>query len=108
MSDPALLGAVLRGLVSLGVMLLSSGVAARLCRNATTWIVAAVLYASIFAWLMLRVLPQPSQEGLIYSIQWGLFGSAAYAGWRAIREIQARDQGQKEEQEAAGDEPQAE
>jgi hypothetical protein len=86
MNDPAVLGAVLRGVVSLGVLLLGSGVAARLCHSAKSWLVAAALYGGAFAWLMWGVVPQPSEQGLLYSIQWGVFGSAAYASWRASRE----------------------
>lgn len=85
LNDPELLGNVLRGVVALGIMMLTAGVAARLCRTRTSWLIASVVSLLLFAWLLLGVLPHPHQAGLLYSVQWGVFGTGMYAGIQALR-----------------------
>ena len=82
MNDPALLGNVMRGLVALALLFVLAGAAARVCRTRIAWGVAAVVYGVAFAWLMLGVIPHPHRLGLLYALQWGLFGAGVYAAGR--------------------------
>jgi uncharacterized protein (DUF924 family) len=85
LNDPQILGHVMRAIVALGTMLFAAGLAARLCRTRTAWAIAAGGFLLLFLWLQLAVEPHPHQAGLLYSVEWGVFGAAAYAVVRAVR-----------------------
>lgn len=83
MNDPTLLGTLLRGAISLGVLLVVSGIAARFCRTDVHWWIASAVFAVPFAWLLLVSAPRPHEAGLPYAAQWGLCGAAVFAAYRA-------------------------
>lgn len=85
LNDPEILGNIFRGAVALGFMLLASGVAARICGDRTSWLIASGSFMLVFLWLLAGVVPHPHQAGLLYALQWGVFGAGVYAGVRASR-----------------------
>jgi len=85
LNDPQLVGNVVRGLVALGFMMLAAGGAARLCHSRTSWSIAATVFLLVFVWLLLGVVPHPHQAGLLYALEWGVFGAGVYAIVRAHR-----------------------
>ena len=91
LDDPELLGDLVRGALALGIMMLASGVAARLCSDRRSWLVASASLLLVFVWLLVGVVPHPHQAGLLYAMQWGFFGAGLYAAARAYRSEAAGD-----------------
>jgi len=85
MNEPELIGTLLRGAVALGIMLLAAGISARICSNRTSWSMAAGVLMLVFLTLLLGVVPDPREAGLLYSLEWGVFGASLYAAGRALR-----------------------
>jgi uncharacterized protein (DUF924 family) len=85
LNDPALLGNLLRGVAALAVMVFAVGAATRLCRDGTTWAIAAGVCFVVFAWLLVGVVPHPHRAGFLYALEWGLFGAGIYAAVQAYR-----------------------
>ncbi len=85
MEEPGLIGTLLRGAFALAFMMLAAGISTRLCRKRSDWMIAAGALLSIFLFLLLIVVPSPHESGLLYALEWGAFGAAAYSIGRVLR-----------------------
>lgn len=89
------LGNVLRAVLSLAVLFFSVGMASRICTKNSAWLVAMAVFSVLFAYLALSVVPQPTEAGLLYAIEWGVGGAALYClaqalGWLGPSRFQKR------------------
>lgn len=84
MSEATWVGIALRAVISLGVLFLGAGLAARVCKGALAWGIASGFYALLFVYLSLGVVPEPNEAGLLYAIQWGACGAALYCSARTL------------------------
>ncbi|MAI25632.1 MAG: hypothetical protein ACJZ7Z_05790 [Myxococcota bacterium] len=95
MNEMNWLGTGLRAALSLAVLFFSVGVASRMCTGTQAWRVTTAGFAALFLYLALSVVPQPSEAGLLYSIEWGVGGAALYSlgqamGWLEPSRFQKR------------------
>ena len=95
MNEVSWLGNILRAVLSLAVLFFSVGIASRLCTRSSAWLIATVAFAVLFAYLALSVVPQPTEAGLLYSIEWGVGGASLYSlaqalGWLGPSRFQKR------------------
>ena len=59
------------------------------------WGISTAVFAALFLYLALRVIPQPSEAGLLYAIEWGVGGAGLYSlgqtlGWLGPSRFQKR------------------
>jgi uncharacterized protein (DUF924 family) len=85
MNEPGVIGNLLRGAIALGFMMLAAGIATRLCGRRASWIAAAGALLLAFLLLLVGVAPRPQGSGLLYALEWGMFGAALYATGKALR-----------------------
>ena len=95
MNEMNWIGNVLRGVLSLAVLFFTVGLASRFCTQPRAWFGATVFFSVAFLYLALSVVPQPTEAGLLYAVEWGIGGTAAYClaqglGWIGPSRFQPR------------------
>lgn len=95
MNEMTWLGNGLRAVLSLAVLFFSVGLASRVCTGKRAWGIAATIFAVLFLYLAISVVPRPDEAGLLYSIEWGIGGATLYGlgqalGWLAPSRFQKR------------------
>lgn len=85
MDEATWVGVGLRAVISVGVLFLGAGLASRVCKGTLAWSIATTFYGCLFVYMLVGVVPQPNEAGLLYAIQWGAFGATLYCIARALR-----------------------
>lgn len=95
MNELSWVGNILRAVLSLAVLFFTVGLASRVCTRPGAWLGTAAFFGVVFGYLALGVVPQPTEAGLLYAIEWGIGGTAAYClaqgfGWIGPSRFQRR------------------
>ena len=95
MNEMNWIGNVLRGVISLAVLFFTVGLASRVCTRPRAWFGATIFFSVAFLYLAISVVPQPTEAGLLYAVEWGIAGAAAYSlaqgfGWIGPSRFQRR------------------
>lgn len=95
MNEVNWVGNILRAVLSLAVLFFTVGIASRFCTRPAAWGGVTAIFAAFFAYLAISVVPQPTEAGLLYAIEWGVGGASLYSlaqamGWLGPSRFQKR------------------